>query len=219
LGQAKLARARTLYRAGAGPEPLGLRRGFLIERWVEGAPGLQGDRASLVEHVGRYLGLRALAFPAEADEGASLEDLAVMTRTNIAELLGEEAANAVPPPPRAKPHPIHVDGRLHAWEWITTPEGRLIKTDGLDHSCGHDLIGCQDVGWDVAGAAVEFGLEAAEVEALAAAVAAVSDRPVDPALLGFFLYAYPAFQAGLWSLAGQEAQVARYRGALAAQLP
>ncbi|HEV2532130.1 hypothetical protein [Phenylobacterium sp.] len=216
LGEAKFARSRTLFRAGAGAEPLGLRRGFLLERWVEGAPGPQVNREGLVEHVGRYLGLRALAFPAEAEDGASLEDLAVMTRVNVAELKGQAAADALPAPPmRAKPRPIHVDGRLHRWEWITTRDERLIKTDALDHSCGHDLVGCQDVAWDVAGARIELDLDEAEVERLIAAVAQVSDRPVDRDLLAFFDLAYPAFQAGLWTLAGNEAQVARY----AARLP
>ena len=211
IGDAKLARSRTLFRAGAGAEPLGVRRGFLLERWIEGTPGAQVNREGLIEHVGRYLGLRALAFPAEADEGASLEDLAVMTRVNLAELKGQAAADALPPPPMgAKPRPIHVDGRLHRWEWITTPDGRLIKTDALDHACGHDLVGCQDLAWDVAGARIELELEDAELEQLIAAAAAVSDRPVDRALLAFFDLAYPAFQAGLWTLAGDEAQVARY---------
>jgi hypothetical protein len=216
LGQAKFARSRTLFRAGAGAEPLGVRRGFLVERWVEGLAGPQVNREGLVEHVGRYIGLRALAFPAEAEEGASLEDLAVMTRVNVAELKGQAAADALPAPPMtAKARPIHVDGRLHRWEWITTGDERLIKTDALDHSCGHDLVGCQDVAWDVAGARIELELDDAEVERLCAAVAGVCDRKVDRDLLAFFDLAYPAFQAGLWSLAGNEAQVARY----AARLP
>jgi hypothetical protein len=211
IGDAKFARSRTLFRAGAGAEPLGVRRGFLLERWVAGTPGPQVNREGLVEHVGRYLGLRALAFPAEADEGASLEDLAVMTRVNLAELKGQAAADALPAPPLgAMPRPIHVDGRLHRWEWITTPDERLIKTDALDHSCGHDLVGCQDIAWDVAGARIELDLDAAEVEQLIAAAASVSDRPVDRELLAFFDLAYPAFQAGLWKLAGNDAQVARY---------
>lgn len=215
-GEAKFARSRTLFRAGAGAEPLAFRRGFLLERWVEGTPGPQVNREGLIEHVGRYLGLRALAFPAEAAEGASLEDLAVMTRVNLAELKGQAAADALPAPPiKAKPKPIHVDGRLHRWEWITTADERLIKTDALDHSCGHDLVGCQDVAWDVAGARVELDLDEAEMEKLCAAVAGVCDRPVDPALLAFFDVAYPAFQAGLWSLAGDKAQVARYAARLA----
>jgi hypothetical protein len=216
IGEAKFARSRTLFRAGAGAEPLGVRRGFLLERWVEGTPGPQVNRDGLVEHVGRYLGLRALAFPAEAAEGASLEDLAVMTRVNLAELKGQAAADALPAlPVRAKPRPVHVDGRLHRWEWITTPDGRLIKTDALDHSCGHDLVGCQDVAWDVAGARVELDLDEAETARLCEAVAGVCDRAVDPELLAFFDLAYPAFQAGLWSLAGNQAQLARY----AARLP
>jgi hypothetical protein len=216
IGDAKFARSRTLFRAGAAAEPLGVRRGFLLERWIEGAPGPQVNREGLVEHVGRYLGLRALAFPAEADEGASLEDLAVMTRVNLAELKGQAAADALPAPPMgAKPKAVHVDGRLHRWEWITTPDERLIKTDALDHSCAHDLVGCQDVAWDVAGARIELDLDEAETEQLIAALAGVSDRPVDRSLLAFFDLAYPAFQAGLWTLAGDEAQVARY----AARLP
>jgi hypothetical protein len=216
IGEAKFARARTLARAGASPEPLALRRGFLLERWVDGEPGPRMEREALIQHVGRYLGLRALAFPAEAADGASLEDLAVMARVNTAELLGEAAADALPaPPPQSRSRPVHVDGRLHAWEWLTTRQGRLLKTDALDHSCGHDLVGCQDIAWDVAGARLELGLDAAEAEQLCAAVASVCDRPVDPTLLAFYDIAYPAFQAGLWTQAGDERQVARYRAALA----
>jgi hypothetical protein len=212
LGEAKYARARTLARAGAAPEPLGLRRGFLIERWIEGAPGPHVDRVAMVEHVGRYLGFRAVAFPAPDAAGASLEDLAVMARTNLAEL-GLDPARVPPPPPQKSVRPVHVDGRLHRWEWLTTPDGRLIKTDALDHSAAHDLVGCQDVAWDVAGAQLELGLSEPETERLCAALSGVCDRPVDAALLAFYRVAYPAFQAGLWTLAGDAAQVARYRAA------
>lgn len=213
IGEAKFGRARTLARAGAAPEPLALVRGFLIERWIDGVPGLGGERTRSLEHVGRYLGLRALAFPADAAQGASLEDLAVMARTNIQEL-GLDPAKAPPPPTRAG-RPVHVDGRLHAWEWLTTADGRLIKTDALDHSGGHDLVGCQDIAWDVAGARVELELDAAETEQLIATIEAVCERPIDRELLAFFDVAYPAFQAGLWSLAGDEAQVRRYAARLA----
>ncbi|MDE2486615.1 MAG: hypothetical protein KGO51_04390 [Alphaproteobacteria bacterium] len=225
IGESKFARARTLARAGAAPEPLGLRRGFLLEQWIEGEPGPNMSRTAVVEHVGRYLGLRALAFPAEASEGASLEDLAVMTRVNSAELVGA-AAGALPALPlNAQPHAIHIDGRLHRWEWLTTADGRVFKTDALDHSAGHDLVGCQDVAWDIAGARIELDLDEAEVEALCATVGRVCDRRVDRALLGFYEAAYPAFQAGLWTYARDaasperrpaiEAQIERYRQVLA----
>jgi hypothetical protein len=192
-----------------------------LEQWVEGARGPQTDRAALVEHVGRYLGLRALAFPATAGDGASLEDLAVMARLNLAELKGEAAANDLPTPPaKARPRPIHVDGRLHRWEWLTLPSGRLIKTDALDHSEGRELVGCQDVAWDVAGARAELDLDEDETAALCAMLTRVSDRPIDPDLVAFFDLAYAAFQAGLWTSAREaapperraaiEAQIARY---------
>lgn len=218
IGEAKFSRARTLARAGACPEPLGLRRGFLLERWTDGTPGLHiEDRAAVVEHIGRYLGLRAVAFPAGAEDGASLEDLAVMARTNLAEL-GLDPARVPAPPAQAAVRPVHVDGRLHRWEWLTTADGRLIKTDAMDHSQGHDLIGCQDVAWDVAGARLELGLDEAEAAQLSAAVERVCERRIDPQLLAFYEVAYPAFQAGLWSLAGDETEVARYRAALGEEL-
>jgi hypothetical protein len=215
IGEAKLARARTLARAGVSPEPLALRHGFLIERWVPGAPGPQVERAAMVEHLGRYQAYRALAFPAEPEDGAGLAELAAMARTNVAELLGEAAADALPQPPRDSPtSPIHVDGRLHRWEWLTTPDGRLIKTDALDHSAAHDLVGCQDVAWDIAGAQVELDLAPAETRRLCDLVAEIRGQPVDEALLAFHLAAYPAFQAGLWSLSSAEREIARYAARL-----
>jgi len=45
---------------------------------------------------------------------------------------------------------------------LLLPSGRLIKADAVDHCRGHDLVGCQDPGWDLAGAAVELSLDAGE---------------------------------------------------------
>lgn len=209
-GEAKFARARALSRAGLTPEALGLRRGFLLERWEAGRPGLDTDRAAQLEQVGRYLGFRALAFPADPSEGASLDELSEMARANAAELgLAVHVRR-----PRDRGRPVHVDGRLHAWEWLTTADGQLLKTDAVDHSAAHDLIGCQDIAWDIAGARVELGLNDEEVAQLCEAVARICDRPVDRDLLAFFDVAYPAFQAGLWSFAGETGQVARYAARL-----
>ena len=61
----------------------------------------------------------------------------------------------------------------------------------------------------------ELGLDDAETAKLCDAVAGVCERRVDPALLAFFDVAFPAFQAGLWTYAGDAAQVARYVARLA----
>lgn len=200
IGEAKLERARALHAARATPEPLALRWGFLLSRWADG----EVARPTFDELAG-YLQLRSgLAAP----PGASLDELAEMIRVNAGELGLEVRAE----PPRATPRPVAIDGRLHAWEWLRTPDGALLKTDALDHCCAHDLVGGQDIAWDVAGAAVEFGLDEAQAERLRAAVDA------DPALTAFCRLAYPAFQAGLWTFAGDPAQAARYRAALDARL-
>jgi hypothetical protein len=71
----------------------------------------------------------------------------------------------------------------------------------VDHSEGHDLIGCQDVAWDVAGASAEFDLSPDELARLCQAVEARCGRPVDPVLLQIMEICYPAFQAGYWRFA------------------
>ncbi|HEY8618320.1 hypothetical protein [Phenylobacterium sp.] len=205
-GARKLARAQALHAAGFAPEPLALRHGMLLQRWVEDRPWTPD-----LDHLGRYLRFRREAFARSA--GADARTLAEMVRVNVAELLGEEAARSVAgrlsalPLTQARPRPVHVDGRLHRWEWLGG-----IKLDALDHSEAHDLVGPQDIAWDVAGAAVEFALSEAETSSLARAAGA------DRVMLRLFELAYPAFQAGLWSFNGAPDQVARYQARLLERL-
>jgi hypothetical protein len=231
VGAAKFARALLLHEAGFTPRPLGLRRGFILERWEDGTPGLRAERDELIDWLGRYLAFRDASFAAQPGDGASLDDLAEMVRVNAAELLGEAEAQALSRRLAAcrseagRPRPVHVDGRLHRWEWLRRPDGTLVKCDALDHSTAHDMIGCQDIAWDVAGASAEFDLTASEVDQLCEAIGRAGGRRPDPGLVLFCEIAYPAFQAALWSMAllaapdeerlRLEAQVARYRGHLA----
>ena len=206
LGRDKLARAQRLHEAGFAPEPAGLRHGLLVERWVEGRPVDPdgSDRGRLLDAVGRYLGFRARAFPATHQDGASARQLVDMVERNAGLTLGTDAgararslAAALAPAAR-RARPAHIDGRLHAWEWIAAGD-RLVKTDAVDHSVGHDLVGCQDIAWDVAGAVVELDLDEGETRRLCAVVEREAGRPVDAGLLELFGLCYPAFQLGLWS--------------------
>ncbi len=88
-----------------------------------------------------------------------------------------------------------VDARMHAWEWLVLPSGRLIKADAVDHCSGHDLIGCQDAAWDLAGAAVELSLDGGERRALLRRFARRAGPPPLP-LFEFLHAAYLAFQLG-----------------------
>jgi hypothetical protein len=193
IGEAKWARAQALHAAAFTPQPLALRRGFLLERWEDGAPlDLTGaERPRFLAHLARYIAFRARAFPATAEDGASAEALCEMALANAGLRLS---------PPIIGPR-VHVDGRLHPWEWLKRPDGSFCKLDALDHSCAHDLIGCPPAAWDVAGAVVEFDLSAAETASLVEAVARAEGPAIDQPTLGFFETCYTAFQLGLWSLA------------------
>jgi len=93
------------------------------------------------------------------------------------------------------------DNRLHAWEWLVLPGGRVLKADAVDHHRGHDLVGCQDLAWDVAGAAVELSLDADGLGALCAAVERHKGHVPSPDVLRFHRQAYLAFQLGHHALA------------------
>lgn len=239
LGEAgpdKLALAERLAEAGFGIRPAGLRHGFMISPWLADArPLRQGARPpGLVDRIGRYLGFRARLPAAEGSAGATVAELFAMLSHNAAEALGPEARAAAEPwRPRlealaASWRPVMTDNRVQAWEWVEAG-GKLLKTDAVDHGAGHDLVGQQDIAWDLAGAAVEFGLHGEELDRLVAITEQEAGRPVDPELVGFMLPAYCAFQLGSSTMAREGApdgperdrlshSAVRYRTSLARHL-
>jgi hypothetical protein len=157
------------------------------------------------------------------DAGASVAALAAMARQNSMEALGPESATAWDrwspwlPLLAGGVRRIATDNRMHAWEWLVASNGDVVKTDAIDHHAGHDLVGCQDVAWDVAGAAAEFDLSDDEEERLAERVGELSGMPVLQPLAEFLRACYPAFQLGYYDEAARsatdEAQAARLRAA------
>ncbi len=196
---AKLERARVLAEAGLSPPVMGLREGWLVQPWVEGRPLGPADPPPLAA-LAAALTLRAERFVAADGGGACIEVLAEMAGVNAGEALGDTAGLtarervarglAGPPPPR-----VWVDGRMHRHEWLAASDGRTLKTDAVDHARAHDLVGAQEIGWDVAGAAVEWDLGKAGVAALAAAAGA------PPGRLPALRIAYLAFQLGSAAMA------------------
>ena len=220
----KQARGKILSEAGFTPPVLGTCHGFIVEPWIEGC-AMEIDPApktEMVEQIGLYLGFRARHLPA-THGGASLLDLCHMATVNIEEALGGEVAHQIQQL-IGRPHHlvkhlrrVDTDNRLHRWEWIRRQDGRLIKTDALDHNASHDLIGCQDVAWDIAGASVEFDLSKAQRCRLVEIVAVETDREPRDDVLKVFEACYLGFQIGLWSLAAQShdaSEQARLRSAV-----
>jgi hypothetical protein len=214
-GAAASARAGELGEAGFSPPPVGLRHGFLVTRWLGAARPLLSCRAwfprgALLEHVAEYLAFRGGRFPADRARGAAPEALLEMAVVNACEGVGPAAARRLE---RFTPwlrdlaraaRPVEVDARMHAWEWLVTDDGRLLKTDAVDHCDGHDPVGCQDLAWDVAGAIVELRLDPGETTTLRRALAE-RGYPIEPEPLSFYMSAYLAFQLGLYASGAQAA--------------
>jgi hypothetical protein len=200
LGEAKLDLACKLSVAGFTLPPKALCHGFLVTPWIEGTatPGAKPPHDRLRD----YLALRA-GVPATSG-GASLAELFAMAIYNIEQRCGKDLAEAagrtLGDPARFDPVPCCTDNRLHAWEWLETPKGWL-KLDGLDHHAAHDLLGCQDITWDLAGAVIELDLSKQEREHLRAELSTGLNRGITPDFLRVNQICYLAFQIGLWTMA------------------
>jgi hypothetical protein len=210
IGAAKIALAGRLSEAGFVPPVRGLRRGFLVSEWVVARPLASApfDRSSLVARIADYLNFRARRFPAGTGaSGADADALFHMARVNVAERFGEELAARLDPWRDRLPEVarrvrrVVTDNRMHAWEWLLLPDGRILKADALDHHAAHDCVGAQDTAWDVVGAAVEWNLSPAEQELLEGRLDPRPDRLV----ADFYRLCYPAFQMGYYTMAAAAA--------------
>lgn len=222
----RFACAGQLAAAGFSPAVAGLCHGFLVERWHAEMTPLAPTRlanaalrARLVERVADYIAFRARSFAAPGEGGASLQALHDAARHNGLEALGNQGAAAWDRHGReaarlqSRVRPVRTDNRMHAWEWLADGN-RLLKTDAVDHHAGHDLVGCQDPAWDVAGAMAEFGLGGAESRRLVEGLAR-RGCAIDAALLRFCVPAYLGFQLGHFHLAAQDAAAGPERTCLA----
>jgi hypothetical protein len=201
IGERKLAIARVLHAEGLVPEPITLVHGFLVERWCADAVPLgNGDRP--LREIGRYIGTRGRLLGASNASGASIETLLAMARRNISLEFGNALLNALEPWEHLAPSlegaivRLRTDNKLDRHEWLRARHGALLKSDALDHHQAHDLIGCQDLAWDVAAAIVEFELRSAEADELVAATEHWAGRPLDRDLIEFYLITYLAFRIG-----------------------
>ena len=205
VGDQKLALARTLHSEGLTPQPLGLVHGFIAELWLEDAAGLPPEDEPVSE-IARYLSTRARLLPAPSDSGASIEELLAMARRNLTLELGGDSVAALDhwrarlPELERRVVRVRTDNKLDRQEWLRARGGPLIKTDALDHHQAHDLVGCQPLEWDVAGAIAEFDLDQKGAAFLVRQLGDQGAR-IDSELLRFCHVAYLAFRIGRARLA------------------
>ncbi len=203
-GRRALARAEWQAGMSVAPEVEGMRDGFLACRHHAGRPLRAGELdKDVLDAMGRYLAHLGSQEP--LPDPVRFDDILHMTRINLAEGLGPEAAGrtgwmegmrdaVLARPARA------CDGRMLPQEWLRTGSG-LLKTDGTDHHDDHFWPGAQDMAWDLAGAAVEFGMDSGTRDRLVEDyVAGTRDRGLRE-VLPFYTLAYLAYRLGYASLA------------------
>ena len=202
-GARALARAEAQAGAGLAPEVAGLADGFLAFRFVEGRPAERLD----AELLGAMTGYLAHLAAGPARGAPRFEDLLAMTRLNVAEGLGEDAAGRtgwmddLRDRVLARPA-IAGDGRMLPHEWLRTGDG-ILKCDGIDHHDDHFWPGAQDIAWDLAGAMVEFGMGAEAREWLVEGFRARSGDGGARGVLPFHEVAYLAWRLGYTTLAAE----------------
>jgi hypothetical protein len=206
FGRKRLALAEALAEASFSPPPLGICNGFLVSRLIEGRPLEAGtpDRA-LLEAIARYLAYRCEALP--SSRAIPFDDLEHMIHTNCAEGLGEGCAGRLDFLETVRGAvldrtTVAIDGRMLPHEWLETAIG-FRKADAVDHHDDHFFPGCQDIAWDLAGAAVEFGFDERAQRFLVERYAALSGDVGVSRVLPFYRVAYLAFRLGYTTLGAE----------------
>jgi len=187
-----LGRARTLAKAGFGPdcEPAG--NGYVRYSLLSGRCGrLRDISEGFLNHMARYCAFRAFEFRTQ-NTGP---DLNHMLQCNFAEEFGKAPLDAVEPAKSA----TMVDGRMLPHEWLLTPDGWR-KTDGVSHGDDHFYPGPTDIAWDLAGAIVEWRLGPQSTDYLLRRYKSVSGDDASDRLPGYTT-AYVAFRMGYCKMA------------------
>lgn len=190
-GEAALERARALADAGFGPEVRAADGGYARYTWLAGRPPCPRDLdRALIDRLAAYCAFRVRAFAVPASS-VDVDAFVRMMGVNVAEALGQGVSACDELPLRS---PIIPDARMQPYEWRLAAGG-LRKLDGHADGEGHLLTGPCDVCWDIAGAAVEWEMDAHAESALVARFARLCGDNVAQRL-PLYVTAYCALRVG-----------------------
>jgi len=182
------SRAFALAEAGFSPTVTDAGDGFLAYLALEGRHLRKEDlSASLLERMAQYCAFRVSEFRSERP---APNELRQMLEFNAQQEFGRELK--LEPDDLDCTEPVLVDGRMQPYEWIRTESSEFIKTDAISHGDNHFFPGPCDIAWDLAGAAVEWHLESAELRFLLDKFARASgihlSRKIAPYMLVYCIF-------------------------------
>ena len=156
-GNEVLEREARVSNAGFGPSPQMEDAGFASYRFIQGRPMSAIDLTeSVVARLAAYCAFRLETFACESADVFALQQMA---EHDFQELRFDL------PPKLSLEKPVITDGRMQPQEWVLTPQGQMLKTDSGSHGDDHFFPGATDIAWDLAGAIVEWRMDAVRAQA------------------------------------------------------
>jgi hypothetical protein len=183
-GKAVRQRSQILANHGWGPQISSAGDGFSACEWLSGAR-LKSANREVVTHLARYCSFRSEYLTSPAVSGTELEHMA---QINLERALGVSRQLKLP-----VERPVIADARMMPYEWILPNDGRLRKLDAADHGDNHFFPGPTDIAWDLAGAIVEWKLNAEAANLLLNEYRQISGDAVEKRLPDY-LIAYSCFR-------------------------
>jgi hydroxymethylpyrimidine pyrophosphatase-like HAD family hydrolase len=160
------------------PPLLGLRNGILFMEWLPegGVPALPNDREGLLLRAASYVAARVKRLGLATDPVPELDPHhqkgIVLLAGELSRAFGLKHAGVLKRVRlcrelvrRACPVPTLIDGKMRPLEWVQGPAS-LLKTDFEHHGMGKTELNVTDPAYDLAEASMNFGLSAAEEQAL-----------------------------------------------------
>jgi hypothetical protein len=196
IGADTRERAFVLSHSGFGPSVTDAGDGFLAYSLLEGKQLRASDRdSSLLDTMARYCAFRASNFSQAPHAPSQLQQ---MVEFNLQQEFGVHLVFADGEFDSRRP--VLVDGRMQPHEWIATSTGEFVKTDAIDHGDDHFFPGPCGIEWDLAGIAVEWGLNSSELRRLSQEVSRLSGIDISKRLPSYLL-AYAVFRLSFCRMA------------------
>jgi hypothetical protein len=169
--------------------------GMSCYEFVPGRPLDRSDLSTLVlDRIAEYCAFRAREFSHDRAADGQLEE---MVRFNFSQETGRDwPADAQS---LRTDHLVIADGRMAPHEWIRSQDDKLIKIDASQHGDDHFFPGPTDIHWDLAGAIVEWNMDADAEEYLLSRFRAKSGTI--PHRTQLFSLGYSVFRASYCKMA------------------
>ncbi|HTC93479.1 MAG TPA: hypothetical protein VK699_08510 [Terriglobales bacterium] len=219
-GKEVVSRSRQLAEACFGPRLLHAldSQGYAYYECLDGSSFYGNSSSSgetgedVLRNLARYCAWRARELACDSPQASSDEvSLQEMCYVNASEEFGSDMHTAGEFLPCERP--VIADARMMPHEWIRTPSGALMKTDGAGHGDDHFFPGPCDIAWDLAGVIIEWQLSPVAADFFIHAYRRLSgDNP--RSRLDHYLLAYSLFRMGYTQMAFEAMQGSDEEGRL-----